>query len=136
MAFSQLRPLSIGEVLDGAFTIYRRQFASLFLTALIPQLPMIAFMALYSGLYASIAAGSGPSGARMTLMLVLLPLALFGTVAGFAGVTFQTARAYTGAPVTTGEALRRGFARALPLCLAYLVVGILSFFGLLAFLIG
>ncbi|HEV7591256.1 MAG TPA: hypothetical protein VGO40_24300 [Longimicrobium sp.] len=136
MSFSQLRPLSLGEVLDGAFTIYRRQFASLFLTALIPQLPMIAFVALYSGFYASLAAGNGPSGARLAVVLVLLPFALFGTVTGFASVTFQVARAYTGSPVTTGEALRRGLARALPLFWAYVLVAILSFFGLIAFIIG
>ena len=47
MSFSQLRPLSLGEMLDGAFTIYRRQFASLFLTALAPQLPMILLITVY-----------------------------------------------------------------------------------------
>src|SRR3954471_2821095 len=110
MAFSQLRPLSLGEVLDGAFTLYRRQFSSMFLTALIPQIPMIAFMALYYGSLAAPGAGSGsgPSALGVVAAVVLLPLALVGTLAGLGGVTFQVARAYTGAPVTTGEAIRRG----------------------------
>jgi preprotein translocase subunit SecG len=138
MAFSQLRPLSLGEVLDGAFTLYRRQFSSMFLTALIPQIPMIAFMALYYGMLAQpgVAGGSGPSATTLVATLVLLPVALVGTLAGFGGVTFQVARAYTGAPVTTGEAIRRGLSRALPLLGAYMLVGILSMFGLIAFIIG
>jgi len=136
MAFSQLRPLSMGEVLDGAFTLYRRQFASLFLTALLPQLPMIAFMGVYYTMLASPATGaaSSPGGSIATALLFMVGLA--GTIVGFGCVTFQVARAYTGAPVTTGDALRRGLSRALPLLGAYLVVTILSCFGLIAFVIG
>ena len=144
MAFSQLRPLSLGEVLDGAFTIYRRQFVSLFLTALAPQLPMIVFVGLYYGFIGSIAnaTGTGPdlSGTTMMVviatMLVLFPIAAVGTATAVGGVTFQVARAYTGAPVTTGEAIRRGFQRSLAMVGAYMVVFILSMFGLLAFIIG
>ena len=36
MALSNLRPLSFGEILDSAFTLYRRNFATFVLTALIP----------------------------------------------------------------------------------------------------
>jgi hypothetical protein len=141
MSFSQLRPLSIGEVLDGAFTIYRRQFASLFLTALLPQIPMIALFTLY---YAAIgvttAGGSEPSTAAFAVMgvgaLILVPLAVVGSLTAMGGVTFQTARAYTGAPVDSREAMRRGLNRAAPLFAAYFVVGILAMFGLLAFIVG
>jgi len=144
MAFSQLRPLSLGEVLDGAFTIYRRQFVSLFLTALAPQIPMIVLVGLYYGFIGSFAgaAGTGPdlSDATMTAviaaMVVLFPIAAIGTATSVGGVTFQVARAYTGAPVTTGDAIRRGFQRSLPMVGAYVVVFILSMFGLLAFIVG
>jgi len=142
MAFSQLRPLSLGEVLDGAFTIYRRQFVSLFLTALLPQLPMIVLMALYYLFLGSVTSPAGPDLSAtmgitvMLVALVLLPLAIIGSFTAIGGVTFQVARAYTGKPVTTGEAIRRGFQRSLPMTGAYLVVGIMSMFGLLAFIIG
>jgi hypothetical protein len=139
MSFSQLRPLSFGELLDGAFSIYRRHFASLFLTALLPQIPVIA----WSGVYALIAA-VGPTGepfsgatAGMLIAFALLtPLALVGGVTAVGGVTFQFSRAYTGSPVTTGEALKRGLQRAVPLAAAYFLVGVMSMFGLLAFIIG
>ena len=142
MAFSQLRPLSLGEVLDGAFTIYRRQFVSLFLTALLPQLPMIVLMALYYLFLGSVTSPAGPDLSAtmgitvMLVALVLLPLAIIGSFTAIGGVTFQVARAYTGKPVSTGEAIRRGFQRSLPMTGAYLVVGIMSMFGLLAFIIG
>ena len=142
MAFSQLRPLSLGEVLDGAFTIYRRQFVSLFLTALLPQLPMIVLMALYYLFLGSVTSPAGPDLSAtmgitvMLVALVLLPVAIIGSFPAIGGVTFQVARAYTGKPVSTGEAIRRGFQRSLPMTGAYLVVGIMSMFGLLAFIIG
>lgn len=142
MAFSQLRPLSFGEILDGAFTIYRRQFASLFLTALIPQLPVIA----WGGLYALVIAGFGGGmpgqsayspgpGVLIAFGLLTLP-AIIGGVTAIGAVTYQFSRAYTGTPITTGEALKRGLRSSVPLALSYLVVGIMAMFGLLAFLVG
>jgi hypothetical protein len=131
-------------MLDGAFTIYRRQFSSLFLTALLPQLPMIALITLYYGFLGSITSGieggSEPSTATAVtvglIALLLLPFAIVGSATAVGAVTFQTARAYTGAPVTTREALQRGLNRALPLVGAYMLVGIMAFFGILAFIVG
>src|SRR5262245_38338576 len=37
-----LRPLAIGEILDGAFTLYRRNFFKLYLTQVLIVLPSIA----------------------------------------------------------------------------------------------
>lgn len=143
MSFSQLRPLSIGEVLDGAFTIYRRQFASLFLTALVPQLPLLALFSVWYG-FLSFAGAAGPASEPSTAAVatmgisavILVPLAMFGYVITIGAVTFQTARAYTGAPVTTKEALRRGLSCSLPLVGAYFVVGFLAFLGFFALIIG
>lgn len=144
MAFSQLRPLSLGEMLDGAFTIYRRQFASLFLTALLPQIPLIVLLGLYYGFLGAFANTTGTEPdlaggmlvAALVAMAVLVPLAAVGSATAMGGVTFQVARAYTGAPVTTGDALRRGLKRCLPMIGAYMVVFILSMFGILAFFVG
>ncbi|HET7462451.1 MAG TPA: DUF6159 family protein [Longimicrobium sp.] len=119
MSFSQLRPLSFGEILDGSFTLYRRHFASMFLTALIPHVPYIAWLGLYSitllGAANTSAADPTAVFGSMLGVLALLPLVLICTVIGWGAVTFQVSRAYTGNPVGTGEALRRGLQRALPL---------------------
>lgn len=131
-------------MLDGAFTIYRRQFASLFLTALLPQIPMIVLITLYYGFLGSLTSGlegaSEPAPATLMIVglvaIVLLPVAIIGSATAVGAVTFQTARAYTGAPVTTKEAIQRGLNRALPLAGAYFLVGVMAFFGLLAFIVG
>jgi hypothetical protein len=142
MAFSQLRPLSLGEMLDGAFTIYRRQFVSLFLTALVPQLPLIVLVAVYYAFLGTLAGTVDTSFSSATAIaagitvLLLAPLAAVGSATAVGGVTFQVARAYTGTPVTTGEAMRRGLKRSLPMMGAYMLVMILSMFGILAFFIG
>jgi len=131
-------------MLDGAFTIYRRQFASLFLTALLPQLPLIVLLGVYYGFLGAFASptGSEPDisggtlAAVLAAMVVLVPLAAVGAATSVGAVTFQVARAYTGAPVTTGDALRRGLNRSMAMIGAYVVVGILAMFGILAFIIG
>ena len=43
MSLSQLRPLTAGEILDGAFTLYRRHFSTFVVTALLPLLPVVVF---------------------------------------------------------------------------------------------
>lgn len=131
-------------MLDGAFTIYRRQFASLFLTALLPQVPVIALITLYTMFMSSVTnaavGGSEPSAESMMgfglAALVIVPLAALGWATAVNGVTFQTARAYTGTPVTTQEALRRGFSRSVVLLVAYFLLAALSVLGLCAFIVG
>lgn len=131
-------------MLDGAFTIYRRQFSSLFLTALVPQIPMIIMIMVYYGWVGSVMAGVEGGGSdfgaasvvALVVVLALIPFAAIGMATAFGAVTFQVARAYTGAPVTTREALDRGLKRSLPLVGAYIMISILSMFGLLAFLVG
>ena len=140
MYFSNLRPLSFGEILDGAFTIYRRQFASLFLTALVPQLPVIAWTAIYAlvgGSFNSQTAAFGGATPGLLIALAVLTLpAMIGGVTAIGGVTYQFSRAYTGTPVGTGEALRRGLSRALPLLGAYIAVTFMAMLGCLAFVVG
>ena len=44
-----LKPRTVGELLDAAFFVYRRQFARLLLVAVIVSLPALAVAAVYSG---------------------------------------------------------------------------------------
>lgn len=131
MSINYLRPLSFGEILDGSFTLYRRHFASMFLTGLLAQLPIVA---LYLWL-----AGTAASGSEVLLgpaVLVSYPLIMVVSIAANAALTWQMTRAYTGAPVGSGPALRVGMARLLPLLGAYVVVGFAAMLGVIAFLIG
>src|SRR5262249_44546968 len=50
MEFTRLRPMSVTEVLDGAFTLYRHHFTTLVVTALIPMLPVLILYPISSPL--------------------------------------------------------------------------------------
>jgi hypothetical protein len=140
MSFSQLRPLGLGEILDGAFTLYRRQFASMFLTSLIPQIPFILLYAIYFGTMASMSdPAAADFGAGSVVLLVgalfLIPIAMLAMVIGFGAITFQMSRAYTGSPVGTKEALRRGVQRMWPLLGSFIIFFPMVFIGLMLCLV-
>jgi len=140
MAFSQLRPLGIGEILDGAFTIYRRHFASLFLTSLIPQLPALVAAGVYAAVVGPGAAfgsaGNQMDTAGFVAVAVLAPIGMLSLVLTMGAVTQQFARAYTGTPITTGEALKKGFQRLLPMTGACILVGLMATLGIFACFVG
>ena len=41
MSHPQLRPLTFGEILDGTFALYRRNFLDFFLASLVPFVPVV-----------------------------------------------------------------------------------------------
>lgn len=131
MSTNYLRPLSFGEILDGSFTLYRRQFASMFLTGLLAQLPIVAMYLWMAGV-----AASGRELSLGMAMVFTYPAMLVVSVSANAALTWQMSRAYTGAPVGSGPALRVGIGRLLPLLGAYVVVGFAAMVGVIAFLVG
>ena len=64
MPYTHIRPLEFGEVLDGAFALYRRHFVDFFLTALIPLAPFGIF---YARLMADGAAFDPTAGDAMSV---------------------------------------------------------------------
>lgn len=80
MSTTLLRPLSIGEILDGAFAILRRHFPVFFATALIGLAPLIAMQFAFAMTAASMT--SGPFSSRLFKFtgVVLISIVL-GTVA-------------------------------------------------------
>lgn len=114
MNFAQLRPLSLGELLDGAFTLYRRYFSTLVLIALVPALPVIALWLIM----AIVAMGAGETAAAVATLggaMIAFPFSIVATVLSWGAITHFVARAYTGAPVTSGDALRKVRERLWPL---------------------
>lgn len=121
MSFSQLRPLSFGELLDGAFTLYRRHFSTLVLIALVPSIPAILIYLL---------AGAGVFGSAANPMAavgvaVVIPVSLLASVITWGGLTYFVGRAYTGMPVAAGDALKAAGRRYLPLLAASIIAGIM-----------
>ncbi|HEX6937955.1 MAG TPA: hypothetical protein VF158_00985 [Longimicrobiales bacterium] len=116
----QLRPMGIGEILDGTFSLYRKHFALFFLTALIPFAPLIP-------LYATVldpAALADPDAAQAaTGTMVLLGLvSSIGTVVAMGALTHNASQAFTGGPVSFGSGFARGLRALFPLIGATIVI--------------
>lgn len=94
-----LRPLSLGEVLDTSFGIYRQLFAPLLFLSIVTQTVPLAL-----GVYVQSAGGVMQQPA-MWLLAVGLTV-VFGSV-GTAASTFVVAETYLGGRLTPQEALLR-----------------------------
>lgn len=123
MSVSLLRPLGFGEVLDGAFTLYRQHFTTFFVTALLVTFPAT----LVSVLAAGEMANPDTSGFGVVLFLLVLGVT---TAIGWAALTWQVGQAVTERPFSVGEGYRHGFRAALPLIgavvIAYFLFTILA----------
>ena len=102
-----IRPMTVGEVLDRSFQVLRRHLGTLFVTALLGVAPMVL-------MYASIGVPYGgtmtetPSAGAGVMALVLLVLAMVGTVVSWAALTHQVGRAAEGGAVSFGDGVSRG----------------------------
>ncbi|HEU0301265.1 MAG TPA: hypothetical protein VFR37_17505 [Longimicrobium sp.] len=112
MAQPSLRPLGFGEILDGAFTLYRRNFPTFALTALAGiGAVMVAFAIFGGSMLAAVASGGASAGAvgamiggglLMVVIIVIAFLVMYGALAS------EAAQAYTGRAPTVAEGLRAG----------------------------
>jgi hypothetical protein len=120
MALPTLRPLSFGEILDGAFTLYRRNFVTFAGTALIPTAAMVvAFLVLGGGFVAAMtSAGGTPAerlGQAMSGFFLVMLVGLAGGLVMWGALTHQASQAYTGHATSVGDGFRTGGRAALPL---------------------
>lgn len=120
MSLPQLRPMGFGEILDGAFTLYRRHFLTLFVTALLYSIPL----ALVAAAWMVSTATETPNFGAFGLMM------LFGifTLAGMGALTHQVSEGFTGGEV----GVRSGYARGLRRVLSLIGVMILSYIAMIA----
>jgi hypothetical protein len=94
-----LRPLSVGEILDTSFSLYRRHFGALATVSLVcTGLPLVLrlFVEAAGGLFAHLTLA-------MVYVLSLVVLSLIATGA----TVFIVSESYLGRPLTAREALRR-----------------------------
>lgn len=95
----QLRPLSVGEILDTSFSLYRRHFSALATVALVcTGLPLVLrlFMEAAGGIFANLTLA----------VLYAISLTMLNLVATGATV-FVVSESYLGRPISAREALRR-----------------------------
>ncbi|MEP7381160.1 MAG: hypothetical protein ABI910_05700 [Gemmatimonadota bacterium] len=94
-----LRPLSLGEVLDTSFGIYRRLFPSLLFISVFTQTVPLAL-----SVYVQAAGGVTQ---HLTLWALSIGLTLVLSAIGTAASTFVVAETYLGASITPQEAFLR-----------------------------
>jgi len=97
-----LRPLSLGEVLDISFGLYRSRFAPLFVVSVVCQL-LPALIMVYLG-------SSGDLVGNWPLLLAYYTLAIILSSLGVAASTFIVSDAYLGQQISAGNALGRATA--------------------------
>jgi hypothetical protein len=117
MAIPSLRPLGFGEILDGAFSLYRRNFGPFVLTALVPSIALLAGGLLYAfALGDYLRQGGDPATAAAAILgpfLLFIVFAGLATLVSWGALTRQAAQAFTGAPVSVPDGLKAGL-RAVP----------------------
>jgi hypothetical protein len=135
MSTAHLRPLSFGETLDSAFSLYRRHFVPLVITAMIPLIPTMLLTGVFTR-SAITSAAAGDSGAYGLNMIPVFVIAAVGTMLMWAALTHQVGEAWTGGEVSVSDGYRSGLRSFFPLLgsmvLMYMVLGGIMMFVFLA----
>ena len=116
-----LRPMSLGEILDGSVSIYRDSFATL-VTVAIVCLGVPTLMQVYVALSGNSVSFTG---------FFAFVLWSFGSFVSSAATLWVISETYLGRSATAGEALRFAFGKIGPLFVTGLAVGIIVLLGLL-----
>lgn len=128
MPIPSLRPLGFGEILDGAFSLYRRNFGTFVLTALVPSIALLAGGLVYAmALSGFVQEGGDPTAAMSAILgpfLLFMVLAGLATFVSWGALTRQAAQAFTGAPVSVPDGLKAGLRAVLPMLGAALLAGL------------
>ncbi|HEX7118626.1 MAG TPA: hypothetical protein VF212_07560 [Longimicrobiales bacterium] len=126
MSAAQLRPMGIGEILDGTFSLYRKHFVLFFVTALIPFAPLVPLYAtmLDPAVLADPVAAQAAGGT-----IVLLGLASgIGMMVAMGALAHNVSQAFTGGTVSFATGMGRGLRALFPLFLT----GILAYIAIFA----
>ena len=128
MPIPSLRPLGFGEILDGAFSLYRRNFGPFVLTALVPSIALLAGGLLYASALSSFVRGGGNPAAAATAilgpLLLFIVLTALATLVSWGALTRQAAQAFTGAPVSVPDGLKAGLRALFPMLGAAFLAGL------------
>jgi uncharacterized membrane protein len=121
----ELRAMSVGEILDGAVSLYRTSFTTLVSIAIV-CLGIPTVLRVYVAL----------SGEAVSVLAFLaLLLWSFGGLVSSAATLWVISETYLGRQASAGEALRFAFSKIVTLFLAGLAVAIIVMFGMILLLI-
>jgi hypothetical protein len=125
----QLRPLSIGEVLDAGFSLFRHRFGKLVVAVLVPFVPLAILGTLIVASTDDRAfdvntTETDDSGAAIAGNIVGVLIQGAALALAVAACFKIISAAYLGEQTTVGESLRYGARRILALIVAYIVLTI------------
>jgi len=100
MAGLELRPLSLGEVLDRTFSLYRRHFLLFLGISGIPQLLVLGFQLAQRALLPSVVL-------NLVATFLLLIVSVFAYLFAQGGTILAVSEFYLGRPTSIAESLRR-----------------------------
>lgn len=132
----QLRPLSIGEVLDAGFRLLRHRFGALMVCVLAAGLPLsllrtIIIASTDPDYYDVNAVRFGDPPAEVIVGQIVAALVIvLGALIAIAACFRVISAAYLGEPVTAGQSLRAGIRRVPAMVGASIVLAILGFVAL------
>lgn len=111
----ELRPLSLGEILDRTFSLYRRHFLVFIGISGIPQLIVLAFnlMQLFAG--RSVRLGGIATSFNLALLLLLLLANVLAYLFSQGGTILAVSDLYLGRSASIGGALRKVAGELAPL---------------------
>jgi uncharacterized membrane protein len=127
MAPPTLRPLSVGEILDVSFTLYRRHFAPLAGVALVCSgIPVLLNMFIEAS-----------GGMLQNLPLVLVYYIVFTALSAIAtaATVFIVSESYLGRPIDAATALRRAAPYIVKVLVCSMMTAFLVFVGFLFLII-
>jgi hypothetical protein len=126
MTAPNFRPLGFGEILDGAFTLYRRHFVTFLLTAILPTIAMGALFFVSARAYFEAVLTGDPNAMMGAVGGFFLGIVLVGLVSLvlWGALTRQAAQAYVGQPTSVGDGMRTGLRKALPILGAGILIGL------------
>src|ERR1700730_769662 len=104
-----LRPLSIGDILDRTFSLYRRHFLLFVGIAGIPQLFVLGFtlaQTLFSWSTTDILNGTRNVAIGILVLIVYLVVAVFAYLFSQGGTMLAISELYLGRTTTIAESLR------------------------------
>jgi Membrane domain of glycerophosphoryl diester phosphodiesterase len=135
----QLRPLSIGEMLDAGFKLFRQRFGTLMVCVLVPVVPLSIISTILVGSVDDTAfdVNASASDSSSGDVANLIDNLLSGAAAAIAiAACFKViSSAYLGERTDASASLRYGLSRLFPLIVAYIMMSIGIGLGLVALVI-
>lgn len=98
-----IRARSIGELLDGAFRLYRQDLGLYMFTAIVASIPLAFF-----GVLTPAATDPEATAAEAAIVLLALPFAMIGTIVVWTALMHQMSERLDGREPTLGPSVRRG----------------------------